>query len=74
MVRYTMPEILVTSAAKEIEDGDLVIIGQGIPMAAGVLAKATHAPNCIIMTEAGLVGLHPFRIPIHIADPTCTNG
>ncbi len=73
-VRYTESEIIVANAAKEIEDGDIVVIGQGIPMAAGVLAKATHAPNCVILTEAGLVGIEPFRNPLHIADPTCTRG
>jgi acyl CoA:acetate/3-ketoacid CoA transferase beta subunit len=35
MVKYTESEIIVANAAKEIEDGDLVVIGQGIPMAAG---------------------------------------
>ena len=74
MVKYTEAEIIVANAAKEIEDGDIVVIGQGIPMAAGVLAKATHAPNCVILTEAGLVGIDPFRNPLHIADPTCTKG
>ncbi len=74
MARYTEAEIIVANAAKEIEDGDLVAIGQGIPMAAGVLAKATHAPNCVILTEAGLVGLDPFRNPLHIADATCSRG
>ncbi|NPV59346.1 MAG: hypothetical protein HPY75_06750 [Actinobacteria bacterium] len=73
-VKYTEAEIIVANAAKEIEDGDIVVIGQGIPMAAGVLAKATHAPNCVILTEAGLVGIEPFRNPLHIADPTCTRG
>ncbi|MGQ9475431.1 MAG: CoA-transferase subunit beta [Actinomycetota bacterium] len=74
MVKYTESEIIVANAAKEIEDGDIVVIGQGIPMAAGVLAKATHAPNCVILTEAGLVDIRPFRNPLHIADPTCTRG
>ena len=74
MVRYTEPEIIVSNASKEIEDGDIVAIGQGIPMAAGVLAKATHAPNCVILTEAGLVGIRPYRNLLHIADPTCTRG
>lgn len=74
MVKYTEPEIIVSNAAREIEDGDIVVIGQGIPMAAGVLAKSTHAPNCVILTEAGMVGIRPFRNPLHIADPTCTRG
>lgn len=74
MVKYTEAEIIVANAAREIEDGDIVVIGQGIPMAAGVLAKATHAPNCVILTEAGMVDIDPFRNLLHIADPTCTRG
>lgn len=74
MVKYTEADIIVAHAAKEIKDGDIVVIGQGIPMAAGVLAKATHAPECILLTEAGLVDIRPFRNPLHIADPTCTRG
>jgi glutaconate CoA-transferase subunit B len=74
VVKYTESEIIVANAAKEIVDGDIVVIGQGIPMAAGVLAKATHAPHCVILTEAGLVGIDPFRNPLHIADPTCSRG
>jgi glutaconate CoA-transferase subunit B len=74
MASYTETELIISNAAKEIKDGDIVAIGQGIPMAAGVLAKSTHAPNCIILTEAGLVGIKPFRNPLHIADPNCTRG
>ncbi len=74
MVKYTEAEIIVANAAREIEDGDIVVIGQGIPMAAGVLAKATHAPHCVILTEAGMVNIKPFRNLLHIADPTCTRG
>ena len=61
-------------AAQEIRDGEIVVIGQGIPMAAGVLARKTHAPNSIIVTEAGLVGIDPFKVPLHIADTSCTRG
>lgn len=74
MVRYTESDIIIANAAKEIADGDIVVIGQGIPMTAGVLAKATHAPKCIILTEAGMVDFRPFRNPLTIADPTCTRG
>jgi len=73
-VRYTRDELIVHRAAQEIADGEIVVIGQGIPMAAGVLARKTHAPNCLIVTEAGLVGIDPFKVPLHIADTSCTRG
>jgi glutaconate CoA-transferase subunit B len=73
-VRYTLDELIVFRAAQEIRDGEIVVIGQGIPMAAGVLARKTHAPNSLIVTEAGLVGIDPFKVPLHIADTSCTRG
>lgn len=72
--KYTIQELIVSRAAKELKDKELVVIGQGIAMAAGVLARKTHAPNAVILTEAGLVGIDPFKVPLHIADPTCTRG
>ncbi|MBN2283659.1 MAG: hypothetical protein JXO48_07190 [Deltaproteobacteria bacterium] len=73
-IRYTIDELIVYRASQEINDGEMVVIGQGIPMAAGVLAQRTHAPNTIILTEAGMVGIDPFKVPLHIADPSCTRG
>lgn len=73
-VQYTLDELIVYRAAQEIRDGEIVVIGQGIPMAAGVLARRTHAPNSLIVTEAGLVGIDPFKVPLHIADTSCTQG
>lgn len=71
---YTIQELIVSRAAKELKDKEFVVIGQGIAMAAGVLARKTHAPNAVILTEAGLLGIDPFKVPLHIADPTCTRG
>ncbi len=73
-IKYTLDELIVFRASKEINDGEMVVIGQGIPMAAGVLARNTHAPNSVIITEAGIVGLEPFKVPLHIADTSCTQG
>jgi glutaconate CoA-transferase subunit B len=73
-VKYTIDELIVSRAAKEIKDNEMVVIGQGIPMAAGVLARATHAPNSVILTEAGIYGMEPFKVPLHIADVSCTKG
>ncbi len=72
--KYTIQELIVSRAARELKDREFVVIGQGIAMAAGVLARKTHAPNAVILTEAGLLGIDPFKVPLHIADPTCTRG
>jgi glutaconate CoA-transferase subunit B len=71
---YTIDELIVVRASKEIKDNEMVVIGQGIPMAAGVLARSTHAPNAVILTEAGIYGMDPYKVPLHIADVSCTKG
>ncbi len=73
-VKFTLSELMIYNASLEIKDGDVVVMGQGLPMAACPLAKAFHAPNAILLTEAGLVDIAPYRAPLHIADPTCTRG
>jgi len=73
-IKFTLSELMIYNASLEIKDGDVVVMGQGLPMAACPLAKAFHAPNAILLTEAGLVDIAPFRAPLHIADPTCTYG
>ncbi|WP_270886073.1 CoA-transferase subunit beta [Pedococcus sp. 5OH_020] len=56
---YTINELMVTAAARELQDGDLIFIGVGtagraftlacgIPIAAARLAQETHAPNLSI--------------------------
>jgi len=73
-VKFTLDELIVCRAAREIRDREIVVIGQGLPMAAGILARKTHAPNALIVTEAGIVGMDPFKIPLHIADTSCCQG
>ena len=65
---------MIYNAALQINDGDRVMVGQGIPIVACGMAKKFHAPNATLFTEAGLVDIAPFRSPLHIADPTCTPG
>jgi glutaconate CoA-transferase subunit B len=72
--KFTLKELLIIQIAREIRDGDIVIIGQGLPIMAGCLAKKTHAPNAILATEAGMLDYVPHIAPLHIADPTCTRG
>ncbi len=72
--KFTLKELLIIQISREIKDGNIVIIGQGLPIMAGCLAKKTHAPNCILATESGMFDYIPHIAPLHIADPTCTRG
>ena len=53
---YTLSELMVCAAAREIKDGELVFVGMRLPLIAFVVAKKTHAPNSIGLFENG-VGL-----------------
>jgi glutaconate CoA-transferase subunit B len=73
-MKYMRIELLIITASKEINDGELCIIGQGIPFAASAYAKRNHAPNAIILTEAGMVDIDLFQTLETISDPGSTKG
>lgn len=46
-------EMIAYVLSQEIKDGEVVYIGTGLPMVAGILAKKTHAPNITLVYESG---------------------
>ncbi len=52
---YTPQELMVTAAAREIRDGEIVFTGMRLPLIAFALAKELHAPNAIGLFESGLM-------------------
>jgi glutaconate CoA-transferase, subunit B len=65
---YTLNELLVIAIAKEINDYENVVLGVGIPMTSGALAKALFAPHATLMMESGIIDFEP-TVPLnHIAD------
>jgi glutaconate CoA-transferase subunit B len=52
---YTLPELMVTAAAREIADGDVVFVGMRLPLLGFQLAKSTHAPNAVGVFELGII-------------------
>jgi glutaconate CoA-transferase subunit B len=65
---------MIIAVAREIKDYERVLLGVGLPTTAGSLAKATHAPNVVLMTEAGVIDFKPLVPPNHIADVMCLRG
>ncbi|MFQ5789749.1 MAG: CoA-transferase subunit beta [Acidobacteriota bacterium] len=47
--------MMVTAAAREIQDGELVFVGMRLPLLAFLLAQATHAPRAVGLYENGLI-------------------
>ncbi|GIW11777.1 MAG: CoA-transferase subunit beta [Chloroflexi bacterium] len=74
MTEFTRTELMVVAAARELRDGEVVFVGVGIPTLATILAKRTHAPNLCFLTESGVVGGRPSRLPLSIADPCLVTG
>lgn len=54
--RYNLREYLAFVGASLLEDGKSVFVGTGLPIIAGMLAQRTHAPNLLILFEAGGMG------------------
>ncbi len=60
---------MVVEAARHISDGDVVLVGTGLPMVAGLLAQRTHAPNMCYIVETGPVAPRVLPTPISVSDP-----
>jgi glutaconate CoA-transferase subunit B len=71
---YTLDELLAIAVAKEIRDYENVVLGVGVPMTAGALAKALHAPNATLMLESGIVDIIPLVSLNNIADAHSCRG
>jgi glutaconate CoA-transferase, subunit B len=73
-VNYTSAEMMTAVAARELRDGEVVFVGIGLPNLACNLARATHAPNLVLIYESGAVGAVPERLPVSIGDPALVTG
>src|SRR5512145_967918 len=71
---FTASELMTINAARLLRDGDTVFVGVGLPNLACNLARRTHAPNLVMIYEAGVIGAQPARLPLSIGDPTLVSG
>jgi len=67
---YTPKELMVSQAARQLRDGEVVFVGIGLPNIACNLAQRLYAPNLVLIYESGAVGAKPERLPISIGDPS----
>src|SRR5438552_4125270 len=61
-------ELMVCCAARLLENGRTVAVGTGVPCAAAMLAQRTHAPDLVILFEAGGVAPLLPTMPISVGD------
>jgi glutaconate CoA-transferase subunit B len=75
MQQYTLNELMVVAAAREIKDSEVVFVGMRLPLIAFVVAKKTHAPNAIGLFENGVIRSTPSPELIYtMADPPNIKG
>jgi glutaconate CoA-transferase subunit B len=67
-VDYTSDEMMTVTAARQLRDGVACFVGIGLPSTAANLARATHAPNLVLIYESGCIGAKPDRLPLSIGD------
>jgi glutaconate CoA-transferase, subunit B len=64
----TPEEVMTIAAARELLDGEVVLVGVGPPNAAANLARRLDAPTCVLIYESGAIGARPQRLPLSIGD------
>jgi len=72
MANYNVMELMICTAARELEDGASIVVGTGAPCAAAMLSQKTKSPNLVILFEAG--GAAPLipEMPISVGDSRTT--
>jgi glutaconate CoA-transferase subunit B len=60
--------MMAVAAARALRDGISCFVGIGAPSTAANLARATHAPNLVLIYESGCIGAKPTRLPLSIGD------
>ncbi|MHA1560992.1 MAG: CoA-transferase subunit beta [Promethearchaeota archaeon] len=65
---YTPTHLMAVTAAKVLKDNKSVFVGTGLPMIAAMFAQRTHAPNLLLIFEAGSIGPQMKTLPISVGD------
>src|SRR6478609_9253231 len=59
---------MAVEAARRLGNGAVCFVGIGLPSTAANLARATHAPDCVLIYESGTIGAKPDKLPLSIGD------
>jgi len=65
---YTNKEMQAVTIAAQIKDGQIVIVGTGLPLIGASLAKRVFAPSCSLIVESGLMDCAPIEVPRSVGD------
>jgi len=67
-VNYEPDEMMSVAAARAMRDVNACFVGIGLPSTGANLARRTHAPDLVLVYEAGAIGAKPPRLPLSIGD------
>jgi glutaconate CoA-transferase subunit B len=65
---YSSDEMMAIAAARRLPDRAVCFVGIGLPSKAANLARAMHAPGCVLIYESGCIGAKPVHLPLSIGD------
>ena len=68
MMEYNTTELLACAASRELKNGKSIFVGTGLPIIATMLAQRLHAPDLLVVFEAGGIGPQIPTIPISVGD------
>ncbi|MGH9790993.1 MAG: CoA-transferase subunit beta [Candidatus Acidiferrales bacterium] len=67
---YSLGELMVAAAAREVRDGELVFVGMRLPLLSFLVAKRTHAQRAVGLYENGVIRETPSPELLYtMADP-----
>lgn len=66
--KWSSDEMMTIAAARLLRGGAVCFVGIGLPSAAANLARATHAPDVVLIYESGTIGAKPDVLPLSIGD------
>ena len=65
---FTPTHVMAIAAAQVLQDRKSVFVGTGLPMISAMYAQKRHAPNLLIIFEAGAIGPQMKVLPISVGD------
>lgn len=68
MNNYSRLEMMAIAGARLITNGDVILVGTGLPLVSTLLAKHSHAPDTVVLMESGLYDSYPEALPFCVAD------
>lgn len=72
-MEWTARQMMAIALSRQIEDGKTYIIGTGLPLIGGTLAKNSHAPHAHLIFETALFEGAPQELPTSVSDLRINN-